>query len=62
MTVGHELSSCTTTVQHAFINIQDRPRLIGHRRIVIVDTPGFDNTNMDDEDTLRRIGVWLASS
>ena len=31
------------------------------RRIVLVDTPGFDDTYADDGEILRRIAVWLAS-
>jgi hypothetical protein len=64
MTVGHELKSCTSNIQHTFIpyvSIGSRPRLKG-RRIVIVDTPGFDDTYTDDKEILRRIAVWLASS
>jgi hypothetical protein len=59
MAVGHDLRSCTSNLQHAFI--RDRPHLNG-RRIVIVDTPGFDDTYTDDREILRRIAVWLASS
>lgn len=32
------------------------------RRVVIVDTPGFDDTYIDDSEILRRIAVWLATS
>jgi hypothetical protein len=61
MDVGHGLDSCTTNVQHAFIDIVDHPHL-GNNRIVILDTPGFDNTHIEDEDIMRRIAIWLASS
>lgn len=30
--------------------------------MVLVDTPGFDDTNEDDSEILRRIAVWLAES
>ena len=33
-----------------------------HGRVVIVDTPGFDNTYEEDVEILRRIAVWLAAS
>jgi hypothetical protein len=62
MQVGHDLKSCTNTLQHTYISdIPNRPTLKG-RRIVIVDTPGFDNTCTEDKEILRRIAVWLASS
>ena len=57
MRVGHDLNSCTSDLQYAFIDIPNRPD-----RIVIVDTPGFDDTYTDDADILRRIAVWLAST
>ncbi|KAG6918826.1 hypothetical protein DXG01_011229 [Tephrocybe rancida] len=31
-------------------------------RIVIVDTPGFDDTMVSDREILRRIAIWLARS
>ncbi|KAG6814070.1 hypothetical protein H0H92_003117 [Tricholoma furcatifolium] len=37
------------------------PRDTG-RRVVFVDTPGFDDTYIDDSEILRRIAVWLAKS
>jgi hypothetical protein len=61
MVVGHSLKSCTVNLRHAFIPISNRSSLEG-RRIVIVDTPGFDDTYTDDQEILRRIAVWLASS
>jgi len=60
--VGHDLKSCTNKLQHTYISdIPNRPTLKG-RRIVIVDTPGFDDTYAEDREILRRIAVWLASS
>lgn len=32
------------------------------RRLILVDTPGFDDTYIDDAEVLRRIAVWLAVS
>jgi hypothetical protein len=58
MVVGHDLSSCTSTLQYAVV---DPSPLEGHR-VIIVDTPGFDDTYEDDVEILRRIAVWLASS
>ncbi|KAH7925958.1 P-loop containing nucleoside triphosphate hydrolase protein [Leucogyrophana mollusca] len=56
--VGHDLESCTAMLQHIIIPCPGEPT----RRIVFVDTPGFDDTNIDDAEILRRIGVWLAQS
>ena len=60
MRVGHDISSCTSTIEYAVV---DNPsRLINGHRVIIVDTPGFDDTYEDDVEILRRIAVWLASS
>ncbi|KAG1740785.1 P-loop containing nucleoside triphosphate hydrolase protein [Suillus paluster] len=56
--VGHDLRSCTAKIQHTFCSYPSDPS----RRIVLVDTPGFDDTFVDDCEILRRIAVWLASS
>ena len=60
MRVGHDLWSCTSTIQYAIVD-NPSPRFKGHR-VIIVDTPGFDDTYEDDVEILRRIAVWLASS
>lgn len=57
-TVGHDLKSCTTYIQHAICACPGDPS----RRVILVDTPGFDDTFIDDSEILRRIAVWLASS
>ncbi|KAG6820499.1 hypothetical protein H0H93_016306 [Arthromyces matolae] len=56
--VGHELQSHTAHIQHFTLTHPDYP----NRRIVIIDTPGFDDTSVDDREILRRIAVWLARS
>ncbi|KAH7925382.1 hypothetical protein BV22DRAFT_1089086 [Leucogyrophana mollusca] len=60
--VGHDLSSCTTKIQPVTCRHPADPS----RRIVFVDTPGFDNTSGDDFagdwNILRRIATWLARS
>jgi len=58
MPVGHDLSSCTSKLQYAIV---EPPPCRGHR-VIIVDTPGFDDTYEDDVEILRRIAAWLASS
>ncbi|KAH7925408.1 hypothetical protein BV22DRAFT_1065062 [Leucogyrophana mollusca] len=57
-TVGHDLRSSTSTIQHVIVPYPDDPT----RRVVFVDTPGFDDTYVDDSEILRRISVWLARS
>ncbi|GLB39700.1 putative 50S ribosome-binding GTPase [Lyophyllum shimeji] len=57
-TVGHNLKSQTAQLQHVVLAYPNDPT----RRIVLVDTPGFDDTYVPDSEILRRIGVWLARS
>ena len=59
MPVGHGILSCTSRLQYAIVD--SPPPRKGHR-VVIVDTPGFDDTYVEDVEILRRIAVWLASS
>ena len=61
MRVGHDLSSCTSKLQYAIVNNPSTRKLEGHR-VIIVDTPSFDDTYEDYLEILRRIAVWLASS
>ncbi|GLB39697.1 hypothetical protein LshimejAT787_0702070 [Lyophyllum shimeji] len=56
--VGHDLQSETAQVQHYILQHPRHP----DRRLIIVDTPGFDDTSEDDREILRRISVWLARS
>lgn len=58
MHVGHELRSCTSVIEHVIIT---HPRDIS-RRIILVDTPGFDDTYVEDVEILRQISLWLARS
>jgi hypothetical protein len=57
MSVGHDLSSCTSTLQYAIVE----PPSCNGQRVIIVDTPGF-NTIFEDVEILRRIAIWLAAS
>ncbi|KAH6879631.1 P-loop containing nucleoside triphosphate hydrolase protein [Coprinopsis sp. MPI-PUGE-AT-0042] len=65
VTVGHHLQSCTRDVTwyEAAIpkNVPPNPTL-QNRRLILVDTPGFDDTFSDDSDILRRISAWLAKA
>lgn len=50
------LESCTSTVQGG-----DAFDLDG-RRVVLVDTPGFDDTSRSDTDVLNTIALFLSTS
>lgn len=56
--VGHDLNSCTSNIRHyIFPDKTNR-----HRRIILVDTLGFDDTYVDDTEILKHISLWLACS
>ncbi|KAH7925412.1 hypothetical protein BV22DRAFT_440991 [Leucogyrophana mollusca] len=53
--VGHGMTTCTTKIT---------PVVVSHptdksRRVVFIDTPGFDDTWVGDRETLKRIVKWL---
>ena len=50
--VGHQLTSCTSDI--GIIRCT-----IGVSKIVLVDTPGFDDTNKPDLEILELISAWL---
>ncbi|KAG5638661.1 hypothetical protein H0H81_011213 [Sphagnurus paluster] len=56
--IGHDLKSHTQVIAHFIITHPKYPE----RRLIFVDTPGFDDTYIDDSEILRRIAVWLAKS
>jgi hypothetical protein len=58
--IGHDLKSCTTQLQAVPFNISQGP--LKGRRVVMVDTPGFDDTSVNDAEILKRIALWLALS
>ena len=59
--MGHGLKSCTATLQPFIADLpRDESGIL--RRLVLVDTPGFDDTNEANSEILGRIAVWLASS
>jgi len=59
MPVGRALTSCTVEVNHAVINPN---RWVKDRRLVLVDTPGFNDTYKSDAEILRRIAAWLEAA
>lgn len=66
--VGHSYKSCTVSLQP--VNIPQR--LVeenlpgwgpGHvKDVILVDTPGFDDTHTSDSDILKSIANWLAET
>jgi len=63
MKVGGDTTSCTTKPCPAYVDIPI-PRLAkleGHR-LVLLDTPGFDDTFVEDVAILKGIAEWLADS
>lgn len=66
--VGDQLTSCTVDLQYIVIANQIQGRgvrfknLTNEHRIVIVDTPGFDDTTVSDSQILTRIADGLRES
>jgi len=54
--VGANLESCTDEVQLADEFTLDE------RRVVLIDTPGFDDTTKSDTDVLKMIADFLATT
>ncbi|KAF7970672.1 hypothetical protein HWV62_23260 [Athelia sp. TMB] len=55
--IGHELLSCTSEIYAT--RIQNRPN---GDNVVLVDTPGFDDTETPDVMILKKIADWLAAT
>ncbi|KFZ02161.1 hypothetical protein V500_00399 [Pseudogymnoascus sp. VKM F-4518 (FW-2643)] len=53
--VGHGLTSCTEDVHAVSCRI-------GNENVILVDTPGFSDTNISDTEILRRIAAWMQDS
>ncbi|GLB39691.1 putative 50S ribosome-binding GTPase [Lyophyllum shimeji] len=64
MPVGHKLTSCTTLLDCAVVEPLDirLPSGLENCRVIMVDTPGFDDTYESDISILRRIADWLEQS
>ncbi|KAF7374716.1 hypothetical protein MSAN_00356900 [Mycena sanguinolenta] len=54
--VGKSLESCTNTVQVAL------PFELDERSVMLIDTPGFDDTTRSDTDILTQIATFLATA
>jgi len=62
MRVGHGTTSCTANLQPVVIDPGDRFPSLKNYRVVMVDTPGFDDTFTSDVEILKRIAAWLTTS
>jgi len=56
LAVGDDLDSCTSSIQ-----VTEEFVLDG-RRVVLIDTPGFDDTCKSDTDVLKSIAAFLGES
>ncbi|KAG8703807.1 hypothetical protein FRC11_010436 [Ceratobasidium sp. 423] len=54
--VGHSSHACTKDVEESPVFQVDG------RKVVLFDTPGFDDTHLSDTEILKRIGGFLAAS
>ncbi len=53
LAVTHSIKSCTDSIEQA------DPFYIGDRRVILYDTPGFDNTAHSEDEILRIIALGL---
>jgi hypothetical protein len=60
--VGYELTSCTANLTSVILEPRKPPKNLNDHRVVVVDTPGFDDTDVGDAEILRRIAKWLEVS
>jgi predicted GTPase len=54
--VGDDLESCTDEIQLS------EEFILEGRRIMLIDTPGFDDSNKSDTDVLKMIAAFLGES
>jgi hypothetical protein len=62
MEVNHGLESCTRHISVTTIQLPEDHQVWPNRRLVLVDTPGFNDTDQPEYETFRRISTWLADS
>ena len=62
MSVGHKLTSCTPNLEPVVVDPGQMFPSLKNYRVIIVDTPGFDDTFVGDVEVLKRIATWLTTS
>ena len=64
MEVADGFDSNPRGIQYKIIDLPnpERNNNDSPRRLILVDTPGFDDTMRDDVEVLGNISVWLAES
>lgn len=65
VTTGHYLESCTKEMNLVQIDTSDFLRQfpwLQHRRLFLVDTPGFDDASTSELAILNKIDEWLIKS
>ncbi|KAI4219269.1 MAG: hypothetical protein L6R36_008437 [Xanthoria steineri] len=55
MKIGHNLNSCTQEVKEV-------PCIVGNHHVILVDTPGFNDTNRSDTEILTAVADWMKGS
>jgi predicted GTPase len=63
--IGGDMNSCTKDIQDVIVLKTTDDALneaLSGRRLVLVDTPGFNDAKMSDQEILRRVSHWLASA
>ena len=61
--VGHGMDSCSAHVEAVVIEPGDRFPGLNNYRVIILDTPGFDDTSLgSDTKILQRIADWVATA
>lgn len=58
--VGHDYNSGTRNIRSFWYPIPDELENLRARRLLVVDTPGFDDMKISDQEILRRTSAWLA--
>ena len=56
--MGHDLFSCTSEINIIKLSIPE----LADVDVVLVDTPGFDDTHKSDVDILKMVANWLETT
>jgi len=62
MKVDSGLASCTTELEFGYLGGIDGYPSLKDRRIVLVDTPGFNDRSVEDFEISEKISAWLRES